>query len=336
MTQNKDGTYNYGTALLAGFEWLLDKHPEVFVIGQGLWSPWYVGNSMTDLDKKFGVERIIDTPVSESAVTGAAVGAALAGKKPIVVHPRMDFMLYAMDAIVNQAAKWRHMIGGQAQVPVTIRGIVNRGGEQGAQHSQALHSWFAHIPGLRVVMPASVADARDLLIASVLSPDPVVFIDDRWLYAQEDELPDVTTPLDLSKQGPKIIRSGDDITLVAASHAVMLAQEAATMLADRGISAEVVDMRVVSPLQSEVICGSARKTGRVLCVDGGWAPCGFSAEILAVLAENLAPTEWRSSPQRLTLPYAPAPTSRVLEAAYYPTSEDVVLQVQQMLGGVQS
>ena len=186
MTQNKDGTYNYGTALLAGFEWLLDKHPEVFVIGQGLWSPWYVGNSMTDLDKKFGVERIIDTPVSESAVTGAAVGAALAGKKPIVVHPRMDFMLYAMDAIVNQAAKWRHMIGGQAEVPVTIRGIVNRGGEQGAQHSQALHSWFAHIPGLRVVMPASVADARDLLIASVLSPDPVVFIDDRWLYAQEE------------------------------------------------------------------------------------------------------------------------------------------------------
>ena len=327
--------YNYGTALLAAFEWLLDKHPEVFVIGQGLWSPWYVGNSMTDLDKKFGVERIIDTPVSESAVTGAAVGAALAGKKPIVVHPRMDFMLYAMDAIVNQAAKWRHMIGGQAEVPVTIRGIINRGGEQGAQHSQALHSWFAHIPGLRVVMPASVADARDLLIASVLSPDPVVFIDDRWLYAQEAELPDVDTPLDLSKEGPKITKSGADITLIAASHAVMLAQEAASKLDAKGISAEVVDIRVISPLQSEVICASARKTGRVLCVDGGWSPCGFSAEILAVLAENLAPSDWRSAPQRLTLPFAPAPTSRVLEKAYYPSADDVMMQAQKIVKGTE-
>ena len=168
--------YNYGTALLAGFEYLLEKYPEVFVIGQGLWSPWYVGNSMTDLDKKFGVERIIDTPVSESACTGAAVGASLAGMKPIVVHPRMDFMVYAMDAIVNQAAKWSHMLGGQAHPGVTIRSIINRGGEQGAQHSQALHAWFAHVPGLRVVMPSTVSDARDLLIASVLSPDPVIFI----------------------------------------------------------------------------------------------------------------------------------------------------------------
>jgi len=157
---------SYGTAILSAFEYLLNKYPEVFVIGQGLWSPWYVGNSMTDLDKKFGVKRIIDTPVSESACTGAAVGASLCGMKPIVVHPRMDFMLYAMDAIVNQAAKWSHMVGGQAHPGVTIRAIINRGGEQGAQHSQALHSWFAHIPGLRVVMPYSVADARDLLVAT--------------------------------------------------------------------------------------------------------------------------------------------------------------------------
>ena len=160
--------YNYGTAILAAFEYLLDNYPEVFVIGQGLWSPWYVGNSMTDLDKKYGEDRIIDTPVSESACTGAAVGASLAGMKPIVVQPRMDFMLYAMDAVVNQAAKWSHMLGGQSSPSVTIRGIINRGGEQGAQHSQALHAWFAHVPGLRVVMPSTVADARDLMISSVL------------------------------------------------------------------------------------------------------------------------------------------------------------------------
>ena len=160
--------HNYGNAILAAFEYLLKNYPEVFVIGQGLWSPWYVGNSMTNLDKKFGKQRVIDTPVSESATTGAAVGASLAGMRPIVVHPRMDFMIYAMDSIVNQAAKWSSMFGGQANPSLTIRSIINRGGEQGAQHSQALHAWFAHVPGLRVVMPSSVADARDLLIASVL------------------------------------------------------------------------------------------------------------------------------------------------------------------------
>ena len=124
---------------------------------------------MTDLDKRFGVHRIIDTPVSELACTGAAIGASLAGMKPIVVHPRMDFMLYAMDPIVNQAAKWSHMVGGQAHPCLTIRCIINRGGEQGAQHSQALHAWFAHVPGLRVVMPATVADARNLLVAKTES-----------------------------------------------------------------------------------------------------------------------------------------------------------------------
>ena len=134
--------------------------------------------------------------------------------KPIVVHPRMDFMLYAMDAIVNQAAKWSHMFGGQASPGVTIRGIINRGGEQGAQHSQALHAWFAHVPGLRVVMPSTVADARDLLIASVLCKDPVIYIDDRWLYEQEDNLPKIVE-LDLKTQKPKITSKGKDVTIVA-------------------------------------------------------------------------------------------------------------------------
>ena len=154
----------YGIAIREAFQYLLENHAEVFTIGQGLWSPWYVGNSMTDLDKEFGKDRVIDTPVSELATTGAALGAALCGYRPIVIHPRVDFMLLATDQIVTQAAKWRYMFGGDVAVPLTIRGIINRGGEQGAQHSQALHSWFAHIPGLRVVMPATPADARDLLI----------------------------------------------------------------------------------------------------------------------------------------------------------------------------
>ena len=221
----KTNRYNYGTAILSAFEYLLKNYKETFVIGQGLWSPWYVGNSMTDLDKKFGKNRIIDTPVSESAVTGAGIGASLAGMMPIVVHPRMDFMLYSMDAMVNQAAKWSYMFGGQASPGVTIRGIINRGGEQGAQHSQALHAWFAHVPGLRVVMPSTVADARDLLIASVLCKDPVIYIDDRWLYEQEDNLSKIVE-LDLKTQKPKITAKGNDVTVVASGYSSYLARQA--------------------------------------------------------------------------------------------------------------
>ena len=309
--------HNYGTAILAAFEYLLERYPEVFVIGQGLWSPWYVGNSMTDLDKKFGIDRIIDTPVSESACTGAAVGASLAGMRPIVVHPRIDFMLYAMDAVVNQAAKWSHMVGGQAHPAVTIRGIINRGGEQGAQHSQSLHSWFAHIPGLRVVMPATVADARDLLIASVLCDDPVVFIDDRWLYSQTAELGPVCE-LNLAEVGPRILRSGADVTVVASSYSTLLAMQAAESLAERGIDVEVVDLRVINPFDPIVVNTSVRKTGRLVVVDGSWRTCGLSAEVIASVLEDLPVGALRARPVRITLPDAPAPTARVLEALYYP------------------
>lgn len=314
--------YNYGTAMLAAFEYLLKKYPEVFVLGQGLWSPWYVGNSMTDLDKKFGVHRIIDTPVSESATTGIAIGAGLAGMKPIVVHPRMDFMLYAMDAVVNQAAKWSHMFGGQAGPAVTIRSIINRGGEQGAQHSQSLHAWLAHVPGLRVVMPATVADARDLLIASVLCPDPVVFIDDRWLYELEDDLPPVVER-PLEREGPKCLLIGHDLTIVASGYSTQLALMAAASLSTHGISAEVIDLRVLNPFDAQALIASVTKTGRLLAVDGGWGPCGMAGEVIASVMERVAPTAMRKSPVRLSLPFAPAPTAGSLEKLYYPSAATV-------------
>ena len=181
----------YSYAILKAFERLLKTDKNVFLIGQGLWSPWYVGETMKDLDKKFGKSRVIDSPVSENAVTGIAFGASLTKSRPVVIHPRMDFMILALDQIVNQAAKWRFMMGGNASTNLTIRAIINRGGEQGAQHSQSLHSWFSHIPGLRVVMPYSPNDARDLLISSVLSNDPVLFIDDRWLYEVEENYQEI-------------------------------------------------------------------------------------------------------------------------------------------------
>lgn len=322
--------YSYGTAILAAFEYLLDRYPEVFVIGQGLWSPWYVGNSMTDLDKKFGVARIIDTPVSESACTGAAIGASLAGMRPIVVHPRLDFMLYAMDAIVNQAAKWSHMLGGQAHPSVTIRGIINRGGEQGAQHSQSLHSWFCHIPGLRVVMPSTVADARDLLIASVLCNDPVIYIDDRWLYEQTSQLPPVVE-LNLSKEGPKCLTDGSDLTIVASGYSTFLAMQAQVELSKIGISVEVIDLRVLNPLDSKLVVDSVKKTGRMLVIDGGWKNCGLAGEMVASVVERINPSDLRTSPRRITLPDAPAPTSRILEKIYYPDLEYILNQARALL-----
>lgn len=321
----------YGRAIREGFAHLLKNHADVIVMGQGVWSPWYVGSSMTDLDKEFGKERVIDTPVSEWATTSAAVGASLNGLKPIVIHPRMDFMVLATDSIVNQAAKWNHMLGGQASPAVCIRGIINRGGEQGAQHSQALHAWYAHIPGLRVVMPSSVADARDLLIAATLSPDPVVYIDDRWLYDRTD---DIGEPRDVALSDMKnhVIREGADVTLAASSYSTYLAEQAAERLDAEGISAEVVDLRILNPFDSEALVASVEKTGRLLAVDGGWATCGLSAEILARAAEAVDPRAWRTRPARLTLPDAPAPTASNLEKLYYPDVNTVMRAVRNLLG----
>jgi acetoin:2,6-dichlorophenolindophenol oxidoreductase subunit beta len=316
---------NYGSAIREGFVYLLENYPEVFVIGQGLWAKWYVGNSMTDLDKMFGLDRIIDSPVSELACTGAAVGASLCGYRPVVVHPRMDFMLYAVDPIVNQAAKWSHMTGGQSHPAVTIRGIINRGGEQGAQHSQALHAWYAHVPGLRVVMPASPVDARDLLISAVLSNDPVLYIDDRWLYDIEEELPAIVER-PLEHERPRVVRQGHDVTLVGAGYSTRQCINVSERLAAAGIEAEVVDLRVLNPFDASPVVASVEKTGLLCVVDGGWKTCGFAGEVLASVCEKLRPQALRASPVRFTLPDAPAPTSSALEGAYY-TSEQSIFDV---------
>jgi acetoin:2,6-dichlorophenolindophenol oxidoreductase subunit beta len=319
----------YAQGILDAHNYLLSNYKEVFVIGQGLWSPWYVGATMTDLDLKYGKERIIDSPVSEVAVTGAAVGASMCGYRPLVVHPRVDFMILAIDQIVTQAAKWSHMFGGQAHPAVTFRGIVNRGGEQGAQHSQALHSWFAHIPGLRVVMPATAKDARDLLIASVLCDDPVMFIDDRWLYdVTEEETP--VEELVLSEQKPRVLKTGTDITLVGCSHSTKLCLEAAELLKEYNISAEVVDLRVINPINYDPIVASVEKTHNLCVVDGGWTNCGLGGEIIAGIIERINLQSLNTSPVRLTLTDAPAPTSKVLENIYYLKPIDIVEKVKKM------
>ena len=319
-------TISYSKGIFDAYNYLLNNHEDFFVIGQGLWSPWYVGSTMNDLDVKYGKDRVIDCPVSELATTGASVGAAINGMRPMIVHPRIDFMLLAVDQIVTQAAKWRYMFGGNSSCPVTFRGIINRGGEQGAQHSQSLHSWFAHVPGLRVVMPSSPNDVRDLMISSVLCDDPVLFIDDRWLYEiEEEEKPINKTPLEKIK--PKIISYGSDITLVGIGHTTKLLNDAKEELNKQNVSCEIIDLRVLNPIYSKDILDSVSKTRRLLVIDGDWSSCGLSSEIISIVAENVNPNTMLSKPARITFPDAPAPTSKVLEEEFYITKTQIVKKV---------
>lgn len=322
-------TLTYAQAIREAHAQLLDADPRVFVIGQGLSSPWYAGGSLDQLDREFGRERMMDSPVSENAVTGLAVGAALAGMRPIVFHPRMDFMLLAADPIINQAANWSYLFAGKVSVPLVIRAVINRGGEQGAQHSQALHAMFMHVPGLKVVMPSTPADAKGLLCAAVDDPDPVLYIDDRWLYEIAAAVPieRYRTPIGRAA----VRRAGRHVTLIAISWMTILALEAAGELAREGIDAEVIDLRSLKPWDQEMVLASARKTGHAVVCDPGWKTAGASAEIAATVAFD-AFHDLRAPVERVTLPDAPAPTCRTEERAYYPGSDEIARAARRALG----
>ncbi|MCK4809736.1 MAG: alpha-ketoacid dehydrogenase subunit beta [Candidatus Omnitrophica bacterium] len=322
-----DRKLQYSLAINEALRQMMDIDPSVFLIGQGLKSPWYVGNTAQGLLERFGSQRVVDTPVSENAITGAAVGAAIIGMKPIVVHPRMDFLLYAIDPIINEAANWHYMNGGKTSVPVVIWGIINRGGEQAAQHSQSFHAMFAHIPGLKVVMPSTPYDAKGLMIKAVRDPNPVIFIDDRWLYGCEDIVPEEVYEVEIGKG--VVRREGKDITVVAVSFMANESMKAVWKLEKEGIDVEFIDPRTVKPIDQELIVRSVMKTGRLLVVDGGWKTCGFAAEVSAMISESVF--EYLKAPiKRLTLPDCPAPASAELERVFYKYSGDIVEAVKQV------
>ena len=318
----------YAQAMREAFAQLLASDPRVFVIGQGVWSPWYAGTSLKDLDREFGRQRIIDSPVSENATTAAAIGAAIAGMRPIVFHPRMDFMLLAVDPIVNQAANWSYIFAGQVQVPVVIRASINRRGEQGAQHSQALQAMFMHVPGLKVVMPATAYDAKGLLVAAVRDGNPVMYIDDRWLYEEVSDVPEEIYEVPIGRAAVR--RDGSDVSIVATSYMVAQAMIAAQRLHEMGVEAEVIDLRSISPWDQEAVLRSVRKTGCLVVADAAWKTCGVAAEIAASVSEQ-AFDDLRAPITRVCLPDTPAPSSAPLEAAYYAGAEDIVVAVERVL-----
>jgi len=319
----------YAEAINEALHQIIAQNNHAFLIGQGVTSPWYVGSTTVGLITRFGPQRIVDTPTSENAVTGVALGAALAGMHPIICYPRMDFMHYAMDQIANHIANWHYMFGGQLSAHMTIWAIINRGGEQAAQHSQATHAIFTHIPGLKVVIPSTPYDAKGLLAASIKDDNPVVFIDDRWLYQHVGDVPEELYSVPMGKG--VVRREGKDVTVIATSYMVQETMKASEGLDKEGIDVEVVDLRSLKPLDENLLLSSVKKTGRLVVVDGGWKTCGVAAEISAKIAESDVFRSLKAPIIRVSLPDTPAPASSALEKFYYPNAEKVVSAVRKIL-----
>lgn len=323
---------SYVDAINEAFRQSLETDERVFLIGQGVNSPWYVGSSTKGLFDQFGSERVVDTPICEDSITGLAVGAAIAGMRPIAVHPRMDFALLAMEQLVGQAANWHYMSGGRVKVPMVAWLIINRGGEQAAQHSQSLQAFFGHIPGLKAFMPSTPYDVKGLLIASIQDDNPVIFLDDRWLYQEVGPVPEEMYTIPIGNAAVR--REGNDVTIIATSYLAAEAMRAVAPLEEAGIDAEIIDLRTIKPIDAQAVTQSVKKTGRLIVADGGWASCGVSAEVAALVAETDAVHHLKAPVKRVALPPAPAPMASPLEQAYFPDTDEIVAAVSDLvLGG---
>jgi acetoin:2,6-dichlorophenolindophenol oxidoreductase subunit beta len=316
-----DRKITYAQAILEATEQCMTADSSVYIMGLGVPDPKGIFGTTLGLKEKFGDNRVFDMPVSENGMTGVAIGSAIVGMRPIMTHQRVDFMLLSLDQIINNAAKWHYMFGGKMKVPLTIRLLVGRGWGQGPQHSQSLQALFAHIPGLKVVMPFSPYDAKGLLVSAIRDDNPVIYIEHRWLHNITGIVPENIYAVPLGKA--RIVKEGKDITVVSSSHMVLEAMEAVGYLEKDGIYTEVIDLRTLVPLDRESIISSVKKTGRLLVADGACHTSGFAAEIIATVTEK-AFSYLKSPPQRLTLPDLPTPTSPALSNLYYPRTIDII------------
>ena len=325
MTNRK---IKYAAAVREAIDLCMKKYPSIFIIGPSVPDPKGVFGTTLKLVDKYGYGRVLDMPLSENGITGVCIGAALTGMRPIMIHQRIDFALLAMDEIINNAAKWHYMFGGKSNVPMVIRLIIGRGWGQGAQHSQNLQALFAHIPGLKVVMPTTPYDAKGLLISSVEDNNPVIFIEHRWLYNIKGYVPTGMYRVPIGKA--KIVKKGEDITIASTSYMTIESIRASNILEKVGISTEIVDIRTLKPLDRNLIASSIRKTGRLLVVDSGWKSGGFASEIIASAVESDF-KDMSCAPQRICLPDIPTPTTRALIRYFYPTYADIAKKVAKML-----
>jgi len=317
----------YAQALNQALREELRTDPRVFLMGEDIGLHGGIFRVTADLFAEFGAERIRDTPISESGFIGLGIGAAIAGMRPVVELLFMDFALVAADQIVNQAAKLRYMAGGTLSVPIVIRAQQGGGRGNGAQHSQSFESWMAQIPGLIVIAPSTPADAKGLLKAAIRAGNPVVFIEHKLLYNTKGEVPDGEHVLPIGRADIK--RSGRDVTIVAYSRMLLLALEAAMQLADKGIEAEVIDLRTIEPLDMDTVIASVKGTGRLLVVHEAHSNCGVGAEIIARMYEQ-APDALVVPARRLGAKHVPIPVAEVLENFVLPQVDDIVNTVASM------
>lgn len=320
---NREITYK--DALAEGLLQTMTQDPSVIVMGQSGEDPVAMFGTLAPAMKEFP-QRFFEMPLSEAGITGWGTGAAIGGLRPVMTHHRNDFLLVAADQIINHAAKWNY--DHQTPVPWTIRSIVGRGWGQASQHSQSLQALFAHIPGLKVAMPATPYDAKGLLISSIMEPCPVILIEHRRLYDQKGEVPKGIYQVPLGKAN--VTKEGEDITIVAISQMTMEASLAAKALSEVDIHAEIVDPRTIRPLDHQTILNSVKKTGRLIVCDTGWTQFGVSAEISAIVADQ--GFDFLKAPiKRIGLPDCPTPASYALEQHFYPGVEDILKSATEIL-----
>jgi pyruvate/2-oxoglutarate/acetoin dehydrogenase E1 component len=319
----------YREAVRTALREALQRDPRVFLMGEdvGRYGGSYACSK--GLLEEFGEDRIRDTPLSESAFVGAGIGAALNGMRPIVEVMTVNFSLLALDQIVNTAATLRHMSGGQFSVPLVIRMATGAGRQLAAQHSHSLEGWYAHVPGLRVVAPATLEDARGMLWTALLDPDPVIIFEHAMLYNLEGELAPDAGAVDIDRAAVR--RAGKDVTLITYGGSLWKTLQAAQQLAQEGIEAEVVDLRTLRPLDDATILGSVAKTRRTVVVDEGWKSVGLSAEILARILEG-AFYDLDAPPARVCSREVPMPYARHMEEAALPQVPGIVAAVRKVMG----
>lgn len=308
----------------------MEADETVFVYGEGVDLAMGAFGIALDLEKEFGDDRVFDIPMSEAALTGVGIGAAINGMRPIMVHQRLDFVLLALDQIFNHAAKLRYSLGGNLCVPFVIRAIVGRGWGQSAHHSQSFHSIFTHFPGLKVVLPSNAYDAKGLLIQSINDGNPVIFIEHKSLLGQEEDVPEEMYTIPLGK-GRKV-KEGKDVTVVAFSQMVFEAIKASEELSKQGIDIDIIDPRTSYPLDEKIIADSVKKTGRAIIADIDWLFCGITAEISARMAENYF-SYLKAPIRRIGLPHASHPCSYALEDVFYPSYRDIIKTVKESIKG---
>jgi len=319
---------SYAQAISEALVQGMKANPNAFLFGLGVNDCKGIFGTTLEATKRFGAPRVFDVPACENALTGIAIGAALNGKHPILVHARHDFMFLALDQMINNAAKWKYTYAGKTALGLTIRAIVGKGWGQGPTHSQNLQAVLAHFPGLIVATPSNAYDIKGITLEALNHNSPVVIIEHRSLYDHKMSVPEESYRLAFGRA--RISRLGTDVTVVATSSMVPEALRAAYILSEFGIELEIIDPVTIQPLDEQAIFTSVRKTGRLICADGDWLNCSFASEVSARVADR-AFHDLKAPIKRIGWPECPAPVSKTLEEAFHPTHKNIIQAVLEIL-----